>query len=394
MAGPQHARNDPGDVPEVRVAIGDPSAVHGTSGPNRDSAFRDFFENLAVGAVRLGSEGDFIEVNARFCALTGYRREDLLTMKVADLDHPDDHDADQDRWRAFLDDPTVGYDVEKRYVRRDGQTIWVHVTAAVIRYQGGQPLIAKTVEDVTDRFQAIAVLRESEERLRDALAVKEEFLGLVSHELRTPLTIIVGLADIISRETTSPTVVAEAARELRDSSEHLATLLESMLVLARADRHDGEPLEPLVLAHVVRRVVARHRTVHPDRRLQLDDHSAGALVEGHDPWIGQVVGNLVANAEKYSPPESEIRVEIARDGDEVSVRVADEGVGVMPDDLPLIFEPFYRAAHARESSGGLGLGLAVCKRLVELQSGHIWAIPRDGRGSEFGFALPVLDDAD
>ncbi len=357
----------------------------------QESPFRGFFESLAVGAVQIGPGGEFLEANERYCTLTGYTRELLLGMRVADLDHPEDRAADRVRWEKFLADPSAGYDVEKRYVRRDGETIWVHATAAVIRHEGDQPLIAKTVEDITDRVRASAVLRQSEEQLRKALAVKEEFLGLVSHELRTPLTIIVGLADVIARGKLPPAVLEETAMELRESSEHLATLLESMLMLARADRQDERSMEPLVLSQLVRRVVTRHRRIHAGRRLRLDDRGGHDLVEGHQAWIEQVVGNLLGNAEKYSALDTEIRVAIWRTDDELVVSVLDEGPGIAPGDLPLIFEPFYRADHARAQSGGLGLGLAVCKRLIELQGGRIWAQARPRNGSEFGFALPALD---
>lgn len=109
--------------------------------------------------------------------------------------------------------------------------------------------------------------------------------------------------------------------------------------------------------------------------------------------MAQVVGNLLGNAEKYSPPGRPITVRLERTNDEVLIRVSDEGVGVAPKDLPLIFDPFFRAARARALSGGLGLGLAVCKRLMELQGGRIWATPRSGQGTEFGVALPALEDA-
>lgn len=188
-----------------------------------------------MGAVQISPDGRFLRVNERYCALTGYSPGDLLQMRVADLDHPADRPADRQRWDEFLRDPSVGYDVEKRYVRADGRVIWVHVTGAFVPQEAGEPLIAKTVEDITARVEAIDVLRDSEERLRDALAVKEEFLGLVSHELRTPLTVIVGMADVLTRGEMPVAAMQEIAQEIRESAEHLQSLLESMLLLARAD---------------------------------------------------------------------------------------------------------------------------------------------------------------
>src|SRR5207244_1606756 len=112
-----------------------------------NAAFRGFFENLAVGGVEIGTDGRFIQANQRFSRLTGYSQDELLGMRVGELDHPDDRVEDQQRLAKFLADPTVGYDVEKRYIRRDGRVIWVHVTAAPIETAPGEVTIAKTVED-------------------------------------------------------------------------------------------------------------------------------------------------------------------------------------------------------------------------------------------------------
>ena len=354
------------------------------------SAFRGFFENLAVGGVQISNEGRFLQVNERFVKLTGYPRERLLTMRVGDLDHPDDREPDRRRWAAFLGDPGTGYDVEKRYVRQDGSVIWVHVTAARITTGTDRVLIAKTVEDITERVTAAGALRDREEHLRAALAAKEEFLGLVSHELRTPLTVILGLADVAARNRMPPDQLHGTILEIRESADHLASLLESMLVLARVDE-ERPALEPILLEHAVRGAVERHREVFPNRAIGVESRTSTALVEGHPPWIAQVIANLIGNAEKYSPPETGIAVVIEGDAKRVIVRDIDEGTGIDEADLPFLFDPFYRASRAAAQTGGLGLGLAVCKRLLELQGGRIWATPRV-HGAEFGFSLPAIAD--
>jgi PAS domain S-box-containing protein len=355
-----------------------------------DTAFRGFFENLPVGGVQIGTDGRFLQVNDRFTSLTGYSREDLLGMRVGDLDHPEDRALDQERWAAFLNDEDVGYDVEKRYVQRDGRVIWVHVTAARISTGTDRVLIAKTVEDISERVAAVTALYEREESLVEALAAREEFLGLVSHELRTPLTVVVGLANVMARGGMSREQMLSSAVEIRESAEHLASLLESMLVLARANADDAPPFEPIQLERVVARAVARHHQVFPRRTISLDARIADSLVDGNEAWVSQVVSNMLGNAEKYSPPEARIAVSLDRTDAEIFVRVLDEGSGIDAADLPMVFEPFYRAPRAQKESGGLGLGLAVCKRLIELQGGSVWARTRDVGGAEFGFSLPAL----
>jgi len=375
--------------PEKRPSAGSLLILESLTAP----AFRGFFENLGVGGVQISADGRFLQVNQRFIELTGYPREQLLRMRVGDLDHPDDRDPDRERWDAFLNDPDAKYDVEKRYIRRDGSTIWVHVTAARIPMGDDEMTIAKTVEDVTDRVAAINALREREQRLRDALAVKEEFLGMVSHELRTPLTVILGLANVVARNGSSHDQVQRTVLEIRESAEHLASLLESMLVLARAGEEPPD-LEPIILDRVARRAIERHREVFPKRRISLTVETDTPLVDGHEPWIAQVISNMLGNAEKYTPAKGRIAVIVESDGADVCLRVLDEGRGIADEDKPHIFEAFYRAAHAVKESGGLGLGLAVCKRLIDLQGGQVWADTRKDGGAEFGFSLPALDADD
>jgi PAS domain S-box-containing protein len=356
-------------------------------------AFRGFFDNLGVGGVQIATDGRFLQVNERFVRLTGYPREELLVMRVGDLDHPDDAGPDRERWDAFLHTPGADYDVEKRYIRKDGSTIWVHVTAARIPMGRDEMTIAKTVEDVTDRVLATHALREREQRLRDALAVKEEFLGMVSHELRTPLTVILGLADVIARNGSSKAQVQRTVLEIRESAEELAALLESMLVLARAGEEAPE-LEPILLDRVAWRTIDRHRAVFPNREVSLTVEANAPLVDGHEPWIAQVISNMLGNAEKYTPRKGRINVIVERDDANICLRVLDDGRGIAEEDVPHVFEAFYRSAGAVKESGGLGLGLAVCKRLVALQGGQVWAFTRPEGGAEFGFSLPALDAED
>jgi PAS domain S-box-containing protein len=368
-------------------AVGPPSAAHTDRRAN--AAFRGFFQNLGVGGVQIGTDGRFIQANSRFTRLTGYSQDELLAMRVGALDHPEDRAEDAERWAAFLADPDVGYDVEKRYVRRDGSVIWVHVTAAPIQTGPDEVTIAKTVEDITAKVVATQALREREARLREALAVKEEFLGMVSHELRTPLTVILGMANVLARNGSSPEQVERTVLEIRESAEQLASLLESMLVLARVGE-EAPDLEPILLDRVVRRAVERHREVFPGRAISVRVRANAPLVEANEAWVYQVIGNMLGNAAKYSPETGRITVILAKDAADVTVRVLDQGPGVAEEDAPHIFEAFYRASHAVKETGGLGLGLAVCKRLIELQGGKVWAATRKEGGAEFGFSLPLL----
>lgn len=227
--------------------------------------------------------------------------------------------------------------------------------------------------------------------LRVANAAKDEFLGLVSHELKTPLTTIRGNAGVLAKGShlLDEEMRTAALGDIVAESERLHRIIENLLLLARAEQ--GQPLdtEPLLVVRVVEKVLERHRQQNPHRTYQIIEHSAPKPVVFAETSLEQVTENLISNAEKYSPPGEPIVIEFERRSDEVEMKVLDRGPGIDAAEAERIFDPFYRTSGSRSRAQGLGIGLAVCKRLIEAHGGRIWARPRDDGGSEFGFVIPL-----
>jgi signal transduction histidine kinase len=116
------------------------------------------------------------------------------------------------------------------------------------------------------------------------------------------------------------------------------------------------------------------------------------VVEADRTYLELLVGNLLSNADKYSPRSQAIDVELSADLDEARVSVLDRGIGIGASEADRIFTPFYRSTIAKRQASGMGIGLAVCKRIVEAQGGRVWARSRDGGGADVGFALPLMED--
>jgi len=279
-------------------------------------------------------------------------------------------------------------DVELDVLSEDGTADHVLAFAAPLLDEDGAPRGSVGVfVDVTEK-------RRTEEVLRAANAVKDEFLAIVSHELRTPLTVVVGLSRVLARSAGSldPETFQNTVEQLRNESELLGSVIENMLVLARLDYQEAVR-EPLRLLPVVERTLSLHRLRLPGRTIELEATPVG-ITEANGQWIEQVLGNLVTNAHKYSPPGTTITVTVAEDGPNAAVTVADRGEGLDEGEIEHIFEPFYRSSRKSTASRpGLGVGLTVCRRLVELQGGHITARSRAGGGSEFTFTLPLVEEA-
>lgn len=238
--------------------------------------------------------------------------------------------------------------------------------------------------DVTER-------KLIEDELRRANAAKDEFLSLVSHELKTPITIVMGNAEVLSKRhrILDEETRDEALRDIRDETDRLHRIIDDLLVLARLEGGRSIESEPLLLQRIVRACAERHGRVHVRREVRVHVEGDPGPVEGADTALQQVITNLLSNAEKYSPPDAPIDVFVAARDDAVEVTVCDRGAGIKPEEAERLFDPFYRSASTAEGTSGIGIGLAVCRRLVEAHGGRIWAQPRDGGGSVFGFLLPT-----
>ena len=227
---------------------------------------------------------------------------------------------------------------------------------------------------------------------RRAAALREAFIGVISHELRTPITTIYGLTKMLRQRIgqLDPEVRDQAIGDVEAEADRLYRLVEDLLVLSRAERGRVEIAdEPLLVDKILRHAVLAEAARWPTRTFQIDADAGLPLVLGEATYIEQIARNLLANAAKYSPTGSTVQLTLRREGGEVVARVLDEGIGIGPGDEERLFELFYRSPHASRQAAGAGIGLFVCRQLVEAMGGRIWARGRPDGGAEFGFALPA-----
>ena len=213
----------------------------------------------------------------------------------------------------------------------------------------------------------------------------------MSHELRTPVTTIFGNAQVLRDK--GDTLGEEARRsmvsDIAEDSERLLGIIENLLLLTRLGSGTKPDVEPQVLNHVVRKAIDTFTRRHEGRRVTFLGVGRLLIVDADRTNIELLIENLLSNADKYSPPTTDIDVVLQVKGREAQVLVLDRGIGLAEEDADALFAPFYRAVTAKKQANGIGVGLAVCKRVIESHGGRIWAKPRDGGGSEFGFALPI-----
>jgi signal transduction histidine kinase len=202
---------------------------------------------------------------------------------------------------------------------------------------------------------------------------------------------MLGQVEVVLRRDRDAGEYCDTLRSVADEVRHLHRLTEALLFLARADADAGLPdLKATDLAAWVGEHVAEWRTAHPDVRLEVDAEETVPPVRAHPELLAQLVDNLLDNAVKYGPAGGPVRVHISQRDGAVELAVEDSGPGIAPDDLPHVFDPFFRSAAARAAGvRGVGLGLSVARRISEAMGARLTADSEPGRGGRFVVRFPA-----
>jgi two-component system OmpR family sensor kinase len=240
-----------------------------------------------------------------------------------------------------------------------------------------------------------SMLAEIERAFAERLAAEErlrQFLADASHELRTPVTSIRGYAELFRRGAGDrPDDLAHVMQRIEQEGKRMGELVEELLLLARLDQ--GLPLEcqPVELSVVVDAAVDAARAADPERPIAVDSHGPGVVL-GAESRLRHVIDNLLTNARVHTPAGTPVQVRLAAEDGQVVLEVADEGPGVPAKEADKIFERFYRTDPSRtRSQGGVGLGLAIVRSVVEAHGGAVAYRPRPGGGSIFRVVLPLAN---
>jgi PAS domain S-box-containing protein len=335
-------------------------------------------------------DGRIREVNDTFLRVTGYKREEILGRTVTELGlwlDPDQHEQGMKSLRAG----TPIHDAEARFRMKNGEER-VTVLAADVVMVEGQACVLTALTDITDRKRAKEEAEALAESLRAADRAKDAFLAMLGHELRNPLGTITNAVAVLEKaggSEISRNLVAVIGRQ----AGHLARLVDDLLDVARLTSGKIE-LRP---QRVDLRALAAQCLEARARAGGEAEHSvalSGEAVHVHgDPTrLAQVLDNLVDNALKYTSPGGRVEIITELCRGQAVLRVRDSGIGMPAELVPHVFDFFAQAPQSLERShGGLGLGLALVKRLVELHEGSVSASSAGpGQGSEFTVMLPAV----
>ena len=254
-----------------------------------------------------------------------------------------------------------------------------------------EDLAAMVTDELDLRLASRLALQEATERER----LKDVFVGMLSHEIRTPLTTIYAAAQVLSGSpgVTSDPQSRELFPDIVAESERLLRLIDDLLVLTRVEQGSLEShREPVLLQRAIPAVVDRESRRWTGRRIEVDIAPGLPPVAGDQLYVEQVMSNVLSNALKYSPADTLVEVSAVRQGDSVEVRVRDHGIGLSAPDRETVFDLLTRTPEAERYASGAGIGLYVCRRLVQAMGGEIRAEAAPGKGSVFVFRLGIATE--
>jgi PAS domain S-box-containing protein len=322
--------------------------------------------------------------------MLGRTREELLETSSNAVTHPDDRAQDLSNTQRLVSGEIPYYHIEKRYLRADGQIVWVLMGASLVRNDHGEPLyFVGHVQDNNDRKHTEDALKRYTAALGRSNADLQQFASAASHDLQAPLRGVAGFCRLLEKNYGDhfDDQGKKWLRLLIQDAKNMENLVQGLLRFSRVDT-GGKPFKPTDSGAAFDRALAQLRSVL--------EECAGQVTRGDLPVVaadadqlGDIFQNLIGNALKYRGDRvPRIHVSAERNRQEWIFSVRDNGIGIDPKYHERIFGMFQRL-HLPDEYPGMGIGLTLCKRIVERHGGHIWVESTPEKGSEFFFAIPA-----
>ena len=355
-----------------------------------EERFRSAFDDAAIGMALLAPDGRWLKVNRSLCELAGYSEEELLALDFQSITHPDDLDANLDALRQMLNGEIRTYEMEKRFLHKEGRLVWVQLNASLVRDAENRPLyLTSQILDITKRKQAEQALSEYAQAVVRSNKELEQFAYIVSHDLQEPLRTISSFVTLLKKRCQGQ--LDEDADSfigfILDGSERMQALIQALLELSRVGRKELERW-PVDTEAVLEQTLADLQTMLQEAQAEVT-YDPLPSVEGDAPQLGMLFQNLIGNAVKFRGEDTpRVHVAALRRDDAWRFSVSDNGIGIREQFHERIFEVF-RRLHTRTKYGGTGIGLAICKKIVERHGGRIWVESEQGQGATFFFTIPA-----
>ncbi|MGC3982390.1 MAG: ATP-binding protein [Steroidobacteraceae bacterium] len=341
-----------------------------------EARFRNAFSHSPIGMALVGLDDNCLQANHALCHMMECSAQQLLQQGLSKLGHPDDAALDDEYRRDLLSGTITHYNIEKRYRLPDDRTVWTQASTSLVRDRNDQPVYyVLQLQDIGERKQLEQM--------------KSDFLAAAAHELRSPMASVSGFTELLLDREFDATERREMLGIIHAQSQRMTHLINELLDLARIEAQSGrhfdfkqQAVEPVVRSAV-------QSFLPPEGRNPVELCIADQLpqVAMNAEKIHEVMTNLLSNAYRYSH-QGNICVNVTQAGDELQISVSDQGMGISPDEIKQLFEPFFRSASAR-GVRGTGLGMTLVREIVKAHNGHIDVHSEIGKGTQIIVALPL-----
>ena len=346
---------------------------------------------IAVFSVEPASFGRLEQANAEMTRLLGYTEDELAALALGDLTHADDAERERTLFEELAAGRRSSFGIEKRTPRKDGHWIWVSLTVSLLDTEDPPRAALAHMLDISERKRTELELELTRQNLERSNAELDQFAYVASHDLKEPLILVSAYARMLAERHGD--VLDEEGRtflgHMRDEAARMKAMIDDLLDYSRLEAR-AEDAARVDLAGAVDGAL---RTLAPridESGAQIDVRGPLPVLRGSPAQFERLMRNLIGNAIKFRGDGAPVVIVSAERSDgEWVVSVRDNGIGVEPSKADRIFEVFQRL-HSQEQYAGTGMGLAICKRVVERHGGRIWVEPEPGGGSAFKFALPAF----
>ncbi len=345
--------------------------------------FKSLIENSPDAISLIDADGEILYGSASMTRLFGYRPEELLGRNCLELIHPEDRDHSSRALQDALSKPPGRLQWDARVCRKDGNYSWVESTVSNLLFECEVQAIVLHQRDINARRVAEAERQRHADELAECNLRLEEFAYTAAHDLREPLRAISMFTEMLVRQTEMDADARQTVKFIVDGAARMSTLVEDLLSFATTGRHEPP-----------RFVDLQQAVAQATQNLALDIKATAAVVtvdplpviQSNEIQLVRLFQNLMSNALKYRC-EDPIKIHVSAEPREPGwvIRVEDNGRGIASQDQARIFKPFIRLAN--RDIPGTGLGLAVCKKIVEGLGGTIWVESEFGAGSTFCFTI-------
>ncbi len=358
-----------------------------------EERFRGAFETAAHGMAIMTPAGRWLRVNRAFCGITGYTEQELLLIDVQTITYPDDLPENARQIDALVAGSSDSFQMEKRYLRRDGGAVWVLTSVSIVRdHEGGAGYLVIQVIDISERKTVEVALRAAKDAADGASQAKARFLASMSHEIRTPISAVIGLSNLLLTSALSVQQRHDAER-LQNAARSLLAIVSDVLDLSKieAGKLDVEhvPMRPRAVVDAAVSILSIQFQAKGLTLVVEDYDHVPEWIEGDPTRVQQILLNLLGNAMKFTASGG-VTVNMRVDDDQLRIEIKDTGTGIDPGRQLHLFQDFAQEdGTIARRFGGTGLGLAICRRLSEAMGGSIGVTSAPGAGSTFWFTIAL-----